>query len=565
MSDLPFKPAPRRSQSGMVAIMVTLILMVVISLVVLGFAQLSRHSTGSVQDSQLSAQAYYAAESGVNDAVSIIRQKLAAGTGTVPAKMRCDDFIDYPGLKDSANLGSDVNYSCVLVNPAPASLNYSVGASGVVVPLISGSGLPLRTVTISWTPIVNPTDGTFPANPLTGCPGAAGDLPPASGGTAWACKYPLLRTEIVPTNNLNRSSMLANSRVNFLEPVATGSGTATLAQTGKVIGAKCTNAAKPTCRVTFSGLSGAKYYMHLNALYGATTVTITATDVSGPVGLEGSQAIIDATGNAHGVLRRVLVAVDLNNSNSTRLPTAALSMADSFCKRFGVAPGIFNISSNYAGGGGNPLCMAADVAPPPTTPPPSDTCTQPKDIMLTLDESSSMRNTWDKGLTREAEMKNVAKQFVQQMKPSAAGMHIGVVSFNTIATLEQGLTSDAGQLTSAITGMKRASGTNYRAGLDATNKAFLSSRPGIQRVMVFISDGKPDGGNSAYPSIVSTTKAMKDKGITVYTVGIYPADEGTGILSQMATSRATYTEAQTSQNLSDFFQKIYGDLSCPSP
>jgi Tfp pilus assembly protein PilX len=67
------------SQTGMVSIMVTMLLMLVITLIVLGFAQVSRREQIQTLDRQLSAQAFFAAESGVNDAISVIKQRLAQG------------------------------------------------------------------------------------------------------------------------------------------------------------------------------------------------------------------------------------------------------------------------------------------------------------------------------------------------------------------------------------------------------------------------------------------------------------------------------------------------------
>lgn len=336
----------------MVAIMVTLIMMIIISLLVLGFAQVSRHEQHNTLDNQLSSQAYYAAESGVNDAASAIRLKLDAGK--IPAKKKCNDTSNY-NFTTSSQLSTDVSYSCVLIEPAPLELHYSIGSDPVVVPMESGSGQAFKTITVSWNPIKLP-DGTYPANPLGGCLNSAGNLPPMAGSGAWACGYSMLRTEMVPTTVISRSSLLANSKVNFLEPVVSGSGTATATAGGKVIGAKCVNSAKPTCQVIFSSFTGSQYYMRLSSIYGTANVTITASDSFGPVGIEGAQVDIDSTGNAHGVLRRVLVAVDLTDANRIRLPSAALAVGDAICKRFAAADGIFLVDSTFPGGNGNPLC-----------------------------------------------------------------------------------------------------------------------------------------------------------------------------------------------------------------
>src|SRR5689334_20404193 len=86
-------------QAGMVAIMVMLILMLVISLIVLGFAQISRRNQRQSLDRQLSTQAFYAAETGINDAAEIIKNALAAGT-TAADKPDCqsDGGGFYAGL-----------------------------------------------------------------------------------------------------------------------------------------------------------------------------------------------------------------------------------------------------------------------------------------------------------------------------------------------------------------------------------------------------------------------------------------------------------------------------------
>ncbi|HET8709293.1 MAG TPA: hypothetical protein VFL85_03350, partial [Candidatus Saccharimonadales bacterium] len=354
----------RHTQAGMVAIMVTLILMIVISLLVLGFAEVSRHEQNNSLDNQLSDQAFYAAESGINDAASVIRDRLATGA-SLPKKVTCKDTPEY-SFSSTSDLSGDgsVSYSCILINPAPLKLNYSVGADPVVVPLISGSGAKFKTITISWTPVPN-VDGSMPANPLGGCLSSAGDLPPAKNAGAWACPYPMIRTEIVPTTSLTRSNLLGNTRVDFLEPVTAGPGTVSINQNGQVVGANCSGGSNPVCKVEITNFNSAKYYMRLASIYGSTHVTITATDASGADGLEGAQADIDATGKAHGVLRRIVVAIDLNDANSYRLPSAAIAVGDTICKRFSTGKGFFNVPENIPGANGNPLCIAADVSPPP--------------------------------------------------------------------------------------------------------------------------------------------------------------------------------------------------------
>ena len=59
--------------------------MIVMSLIVLGFAQISRRNQRESLDRQLSTQAFYAAESGVNDARELITTA-AQNNQAIPAK-----------------------------------------------------------------------------------------------------------------------------------------------------------------------------------------------------------------------------------------------------------------------------------------------------------------------------------------------------------------------------------------------------------------------------------------------------------------------------------------------
>lgn len=65
----PKKPI-QDNQQGIVAIVVTIILMVILTLIVLSFAKISRREERDALDRQLSTQAFYAAESGIDYAKS---------------------------------------------------------------------------------------------------------------------------------------------------------------------------------------------------------------------------------------------------------------------------------------------------------------------------------------------------------------------------------------------------------------------------------------------------------------------------------------------------------------
>jgi Tfp pilus assembly protein PilV len=354
----------RKSQSGMVAVMVTLIMMIVISLIVLGFAQVTRRAQRNALDSQLSTQAFYAAESGVNDAMNILKA-LPAGTAPQP-KSTCADTPTYQfDTLGQSNLGSGVSYSCVTIDPTPKSIPYKLGASSnAVIKLKTATGNPFQSLTFTWVPAPGQE-----GQPLANCPGAVSQYPVAAGAGQWNCKFAVLRTELTPTDagNLNRTSFMTNTHVNFFEPLRAGGGSVGAGANAQTVGGLCQNAPVNTCKVTISGLSALTYYLRVGALYQPTTVSISATDSTGAsVGLAEVQAQISSTGKAQDVLRRILVAVSLDGDADSS-PSAAIISGDTVCKRFMVTNGSFRTQS-FPGANGNPLCDTDQDIGSPTNP-----------------------------------------------------------------------------------------------------------------------------------------------------------------------------------------------------
>src|ERR1044072_6757095 len=143
MKKLPtYRPRLRPDQNGMAAIIVTMVTMVVISLIVLGFATISRREQSETLDQQLSTQAFYAAETGVEDAKNVITAAIRAGKA-IPSKTDCDTNTvsgytpSYPiGAGTVLNSANGVSSSCLLVDPVPDSLEFDgIGTDNVVVPI----------------------------------------------------------------------------------------------------------------------------------------------------------------------------------------------------------------------------------------------------------------------------------------------------------------------------------------------------------------------------------------------------------------------------------------------
>jgi len=327
--------------------MVTMILMIVLSLIVLGFAQISRRNQRETLDRQLSTQAFYAAESGINDAVNAIKT-----AGSAQAKTSCAPATSgiYQSLNTTLDSSHNVSYSCLLVNPTPPNLQYdNVDDTGTIVPIITADGSNISNIDIVWQ--------SSAANPLTGCSSslALGTFKPSGG---WACGYGILRFDLVQASGSQTANLYQqNTMTTFAVPLTNGTNQINFgANSNASVGVKCTN---NNCTLRVAGLNSNLYYMRVSTLYSkASVLTITPHNAAGStVQLTNAQAIIDATGKAQDVLRRIQVRMPYNGSSSSdQLPINALSSTDSICKRFSVMQ---NWSSNSPGSvtGTNALCQ----------------------------------------------------------------------------------------------------------------------------------------------------------------------------------------------------------------
>jgi hypothetical protein len=333
----------RYSQAGMVSIMTTMVLMIVISLIVLGFAQLSRRNQRETLDRQLSSQAFYAAESGVNDVRELIQGAVAGGTVNIPEKDGCTDTGTggfYASLNPDIDTATNVRYTCLLVDPSPEVLRYSdVGTTSLVVPMISASGTNFSEVTIDWQSKISGT------NPLTGCPTSTTNaFTPTS---SWSCGYGVLRFDLVPvTGALTADSLRTSTMTTFAVPFSSGGVSTAPFQADTTNnnrrGVTCTSS---SCSLTITGLNRSAYYLRVSSLYRGAAMQISGASAGGAnLEISGAQVVIDATGKAQDVLRRVQVHVPLRASSQNQLSDYAIQSTDAICKRFSVMDGFFDPS-----------------------------------------------------------------------------------------------------------------------------------------------------------------------------------------------------------------------------
>lgn len=341
----------------MVSFTVTLIMMAVITLIVVGFTQVARRNSREALDRQLSAQAFYAAESGINvTSKSIVDYLQANPTGILKDKTNCAQEYD-PVNGSGANLTplssqNNVAYTCVLVDPTPQSLSFAnVTTNGSqVVPITTPSQL--KSLTFTWSRQNGQTG--------TACSGTYNAFPASS---AWGCAVGMLRVDIVENPSANLGNLDTHTDTLYLTPYGSHNGqlngagniafTGAPTSTGYIgMGCNMTNpqAVPPTCAnsnpcttacsVTVRlPANSSSYMVRLSAIYrNPETVTISGqlTDNSAAT-FVGGQAVIDVTGKAQDELRRVQTRLALTGSTSD-VPIFALGSGADICKHFSILP-----------------------------------------------------------------------------------------------------------------------------------------------------------------------------------------------------------------------------------
>lgn len=329
------KQASTQRQAGLVSLLITMIMMVVISLIVIGIAEVSRRNSREALDNQLGAQAYYAAESGVNDAANYLQANLLY-VSTAADQSNCTNFYSTHLEGNNKLNGNDVAYTCLFVNTHPTQLQQAPLTEGNYVgwPLMDANGGNIHSLTFSW------KRNSALAASGDNCPTGGGSLPKA---TQWTCDYPILRVDLAGDAIFPDATELANNTHTGTIYMVPGTGSTSVNFTpggnGLVHHVSCTSG---VCKLTVNLPGNANAYVaRISTLYGDSDgLTVTGASAGGPTQFAAAQAVIDATGRAQDELRRIQVRMPLESTgNSSPLPVNALQSTAGICKYFMTGPG----------------------------------------------------------------------------------------------------------------------------------------------------------------------------------------------------------------------------------
>lgn len=334
------------NQQGITSIVVAVVLMLVMSLIVLAMSQNTQREQRQTLDRQLSDQAFYNAESGINDVAAYLYSTPTANLD----KTDCNQ----PLGTINSNIDGEVNkYTCVLYDKAPPTIQYDNLSitEPKIIPInpVDQNGAPaqLSSLTVSWDDSAE-RNGTIaaPCNFTAGSP----DLPTS-------CSYGGVRFELVGPTAVNpavpdREEFRRNTLIAFLLPNSSAGTNISVSSVnypdnqGIINPTNCSNTSDTTkrrCTMTLTDINRGEMFLSLRALYRPVNISISGTSTTGAaIRFKDTQIMVDSTGKANDILRRVQVRLPANNQSF--YPGFALQTRDSICK-------IINVTKDSSGVG----------------------------------------------------------------------------------------------------------------------------------------------------------------------------------------------------------------------
>lgn len=330
------------NQSGMVAFVVTSFIIIMLSLVVLAFSQNVRREQRQALDRQLSSQAYYTAESAVNETSKYLLDKIASPGGLSTELKRKENCNPLPGSDGDKLLGQDTDgggtfkYSCVMWKTDPEELHFdALDDQGKTVSLDTGGNL--SSVTITW----REANSDPEAGVNFSC-GSGNNFPTSS---AYTCNMGMLRIAILPFKSGGRDNLIDSTFTTFAWPrndpadpnVSFNLHSAGPEYQGDVNSGGCVNENNDRrCYITITNLPTGKNYLLVKSLYKKSNVVVTGSSGGAPAKFTEGQIMIDATARASDIIKRIKAYIPYREYAS--VPGYSVQTADGICKTLEVWP-----------------------------------------------------------------------------------------------------------------------------------------------------------------------------------------------------------------------------------
>ena len=330
------------AQSGVVSLFTVLFFTILISILIIGFIEITNTEQGESAENNFSGSSYYAAQDGLQDTKLALEQYYPGSVASLNANT-CTPPSGYSNSIAPASSGLQIGYSCKLINLNPIPINMTLNDNtSTQTALVPESGT-YNTIQISWHQLATDGSDIDFRNP------AATSLPTYA---TWAAgKYPaMVRVQIFgypQGGNFTTADLTSHNYVGFLNP-ATGNtyNPITLADlnAGLPASVQCYNATPPAsydnyaCQADINvGTLPTTYnlFVRLRSEYApnGTHASVEMLDSGTPVNTANTIADVDVTGYAGDVFSRLYAQVTLPTAQNTSLvPEYALESGQGICK-----------------------------------------------------------------------------------------------------------------------------------------------------------------------------------------------------------------------------------------
>lgn len=341
----------RQDEKGAVAMITVIFVAIILTIITASFIRLAVNEQREATDDDLTTRAFYAAEAGVQDAITAIK----SGAPLVNPD-NCTPESGVGGGVLSTNL--DTEYTCQTIDLTPTSYQTELAENESVFFILDSGTDNISSFTVYWNQQgIGPDDVDSVVRPS-----ADNDLPPRGEWSDGTKTYPaMIRLQVLEipdtvAGGIKRTDIDNGNKVSFLNPT-NGTGSRGIGSiNGGLVNAKCSITSESdiySCSMEVTGLrdSNHAYYLRLRSLYKATNVKVVAKTAAGIVtALINAQAVIDVTARAGDVYRRVQDTVSLTPDGLW--PDFAILSAEDICKNFVITdiPGDYSNVNNLIAG-----------------------------------------------------------------------------------------------------------------------------------------------------------------------------------------------------------------------
>lgn len=331
----------RGNEEGAVSMITVMFVILIMAVLVISFVQIMISEQRQSTDNDLSNRAFYAAESGVEDAKPILTQYARNKESLTDEQMDkfedCSTFGD-PELISDENMKTEITCQLIVTTLANVSVDSASPWHSFMLKLQVPEGRSFDRINLEWhKPENDGKDYELKNN---------NNLPRTSGWQEGGTPHPAGLKATLGTLNLNGATtpedMIRDTRITHMLPGDNGTNSFNMMNGGfgddspRMIDCD-PNADEDdyVCSATLTGLDSDnnEYYLILTPLYRATSIDVTLQNGSEEVPIEDAQASVDVTARAGDVFRRVRARLLLTDPEMSMIPDLAVG-GNQICKDY---------------------------------------------------------------------------------------------------------------------------------------------------------------------------------------------------------------------------------------